>query len=154
MIDALAYASIFLAAAFALAMLTSKRLLHSVLYLAGTFAASALLFMAVGFTLLGLMQFLIFVGGMSTYLVVSASSGEKAKGSFNTMVFVAIALALSAALASTISASGTLAWFDVSSLIAEGAASYNAVLYAITATLSLSAVACIVALKKGIRLAP
>ena len=49
----------------ALLVFVFKKLLHAALALTVTFLASALLFAAIGQTFIGLLQILIFVGGLS-----------------------------------------------------------------------------------------
>jgi NADH:ubiquinone oxidoreductase subunit 6 (subunit J) len=59
----------------------SRRLLHSVIFLALAAAGSSLLFIYVSQTLVALLQLLVFVGSLCTYLIVAvAMETRKIKG--------------------------------------------------------------------------
>ena len=54
-----------------------KRLIHAVLFLAIVFVSSSIIFLLLGQTLIAVLQMLIFVGGLSTYLIVAVATEEK-----------------------------------------------------------------------------
>src|SRR5574337_1295696 len=82
----------------ALLLFLQKRLLYSAIALAIVFAGSALVFLYLGQTLLALIQLLVFVGGLSTYLVVAVATEEKGRKLFSPYVFIIAAIAISVAL--------------------------------------------------------
>jgi hypothetical protein len=55
----------------------SKKLINSVIFLALVAAGSALIFIYVSETLVAMLQLLVFVGSLSTYLIVAVASEEK-----------------------------------------------------------------------------
>ena len=59
------------------AIFLPKKLLHSVIFLALTATASSLILLYMGQLLVALLQLLVFVGGLSTYLIVAVASEEK-----------------------------------------------------------------------------
>ena len=72
----------------------SKRLIHAVLALTFVFIGSALVFAVLGEAFIALLQLFVFVGGLSTYLIVAVAS-EAAEGSFSKTRFIS-ALAVAA----------------------------------------------------------
>ncbi len=80
-----------LAAASAIALFASRRLLHAVLALTIAFMSSSLLFFYLGETFIALLQLFVFVGGLSTYLVVAVAA-EAARGKFELYVFIPLAV--------------------------------------------------------------
>jgi NADH:ubiquinone oxidoreductase subunit 6 (subunit J) len=70
-----------------------KRLLHAVVALTFVFVGSALVFLDLGQTLFALLLLLVFIGGISTYLIVAVATEEKKAGiisipAFFLLVFV------------------------------------------------------------------
>lgn len=61
----------------ALLLFVSRRLVHSVMLLAAAFAGSALFFFIMGEPFIALLQFFVFVGGFSTYLMVALAAEER-----------------------------------------------------------------------------
>ena len=59
------------------AIFLPKKLLHSVIFLALTATASSLILLYMGQVLIAVLQLLVFVGGLSTYLVVAVAAEEK-----------------------------------------------------------------------------
>lgn len=64
----------------ALAVFFSRRLLHSVLALTIAFIGSSAVFLVLGQAFIALLQLFIFVGGLSTYLVVAIAAEETKAG--------------------------------------------------------------------------
>ncbi len=81
----------------ALLVFIFKKLLHAALALTVTFLASALLFAAIGQTFIGLLQILIFVGGLSAYLIAAVATENKGKEMLKHASFFASAIVLSVA---------------------------------------------------------
>lgn len=103
-LDSIFIAISILTIAAGLATFLSRRLLHSVLAITFAFIGSALIFIYLDQTFIALLQLFIFVGGLSTYLIVAVAS-EEAKGSISLVRFipllVIVAIGLSALLVST-----------------------------------------------------
>ncbi len=82
-------ASIVASAAFVVA---SRRVLHAVAALALVFTESALIFLYLNQILLALLQLLVFVGGLSTYLIVAIAAEEHINKMENAPVFIALSV--------------------------------------------------------------
>ncbi len=54
-----------------------KRLIRAVIAIIGVFIGSALVFLLLGQTIIPILQMLVFVGGISTYLIVAVATEEK-----------------------------------------------------------------------------
>ena len=100
MLDTLAAVAIglFILAA-SIGVFTSRKLVFSVISLTFAFAGSALIFAVMGQLFLALMQLFIFVGGLSTYLIVALAADEKERSLESLPAFFIIAIIVSAALA-------------------------------------------------------
>jgi NADH:ubiquinone oxidoreductase subunit 6 (subunit J) len=72
----------------------SRRLVHAILALTTAFIGSALVFLLLGQVFVAMLQLLIFVGGLSTYLMVAIAYEEKQRRyvSYRTFFVVAIVL--------------------------------------------------------------
>ena len=75
-----------------------KKLVHAVIALSLVFLGSALLFFLLGQALMGLLQLLVFVGGLTTYLVVAVATEEKSAKLISPRWFLALALLLFAGI--------------------------------------------------------
>ncbi len=93
----LALAAVTVAAA--IMVFIERRLLNAVVCLAACAAGSSLLFMYLGQTLVGLLQLFVFVGGLSTYLVVAVASEERNGATLGRARFVVAAVVIAAVLA-------------------------------------------------------
>ena len=80
----------------ALAVFFQRSLMRAVAALALSFVGSAVVFYIVGQGLLALLQLLVFVGGLSTYLIVAVSSEHREFG--NRISLVALAVIFAAGL--------------------------------------------------------
>ncbi len=78
----------------ALAVFISGRLVHSVMALAAAFAGSALLFFSMGQPFIALLQFFVFVGGLSTYLMVALAAEERESAHHKNIYLVLLAVIL------------------------------------------------------------
>jgi NADH:ubiquinone oxidoreductase subunit 6 (subunit J) len=137
-----------------LAIFLSRSLLHSVLALTAAFIGSALVFFYLGQSFIALLQLFVFVGGLSTYLIV-AVAGEEAPGSLSVMRFVPMlivivlglsTLLLSANLTSTPSGNN----FETSA--ASALASYSPVLFILALLLFSTVLGSIMIMKRFVRL--
>ncbi len=61
----------------ALLIFVQKKLVRAVIALSGAFLGSALLFLLLGQTLIAILMLIIFIGGLSTYLIVAVATEEK-----------------------------------------------------------------------------
>ena len=73
-----------------------RKLLHAAIALALAFVASALLFAAIGQVFIGLLQLLIFVGGLAAYLIAAVATEVKERSMLKPATFAAVAVLLSA----------------------------------------------------------
>ncbi len=76
----------------ALYMFLSRKLMHAVVGLALAFTGTALAFLVMGQTIIAILQMLVFVGGLSTYLVVAVASEERSSMMLKAQYFI-VALA-------------------------------------------------------------
>ncbi len=76
----------------ALAIFFQKKLIYAVGAITCTFISSALLFILLGQTLIGLLLLIIFVGGLSTYLIVAVATEEKNTGLIKIPIFAVVAI--------------------------------------------------------------
>ncbi len=96
-----AYAFVVLSAIlifFALMIFKSKRLLHAVLALTGVFFMSSVVLLLLGQPLAALLQLVILVGGMSTYLIVAVASDYGEEKKMHGWIFALVFTLLFAAL--------------------------------------------------------
>ncbi|MEM3289906.1 MAG: NADH-quinone oxidoreductase subunit J [Candidatus Micrarchaeaceae archaeon] len=78
MLDAVLFALISaLAVISAIMIFVSRKLLYAIIYLSLVFVSSAFLFMLLGQPLLGLLQLLVFIGGISAYLITVVAAEYK-----------------------------------------------------------------------------
>ncbi|MEM0094474.1 MAG: NADH-quinone oxidoreductase subunit J [Candidatus Micrarchaeaceae archaeon] len=97
MLDAVLFALISaLAVISAIMIFVSRKLLYAIIYLSLVFVSSAFLFMLLGQPLLGLLQLLVFVGGISAYLitVVAAEYKKSEMASLPKLLAVAFAMGI------------------------------------------------------------
>lgn len=76
-LDALPVLLAFITILSGFALFLPKKLMHSVIFLALAAGASAAIFLYLNQVLIALLQLLVFVGGLSTYLIVSVAAEEK-----------------------------------------------------------------------------
>lgn len=79
-----------------------KKLIHAVLSLAIAFVFSALIFFLLGQTLIAVLQMLVFVGGLSTYLIVAVATEEKGANLISMRWLLALSVLLSIGLSLSI----------------------------------------------------
>ena len=78
-----------------LLVFVQRKLVHAVLALTTAFSASAILFLILNQPFIALLQILVFVGGLSTYLMVSLSNEEKNRRYFRMGFFIPVVVVLS-----------------------------------------------------------
>jgi NADH:ubiquinone oxidoreductase subunit 6 (subunit J) len=136
------------------ALFLQKKLIHSVVFLAIAAAASTLIFLYLDQVLVALLQLLVFVGGLSTYLIVAIAAEEKQVKLASRVRFllatVMIAAVLSALLLSL--PAGVAAGNDFSSVAQASFSDYFALLLIAVLLIFASAVGSVLVIKKFARL--
>jgi NADH:ubiquinone oxidoreductase subunit 6 (subunit J) len=136
------------------ALFLQKKLIHSVVFLAIAAAASTLIFLYLDQVLVALLQLLVFVGGLSTYLIVAIAAEEKQVKLTSRVRFllatVMIAAVLSALLLSL--PAGVAAGNDFSSVAQASFSDYFALLLIAVLLIFASAVGSVLVIKKFARL--
>ncbi len=138
----------------ALALFLQKKLIHAVVFLALASGSSAAIFLYLNQVLVALLQLLVFVGGLSTYLIVAIAAEEKRfKLASNAVFFVAsavIALVLSLLV---LNIQAPQAGGNDFSAVAQAAfQNYYALLFASVFLLFAGAVGSVLVIKKFSRL--
>ncbi len=78
----------------AIAIVAQKRLVYAVGAITMVFVGSAMIFVLLGQMLIAILQLLVFVGGLSTYLIVAVATEEKNARLVKLPVFGAITILL------------------------------------------------------------
>lgn len=127
-----------------------RRLLHAVIALAVVAAVSALIFLYLGQPLVALLQLLIFVGGLSTYLMVAVAAEEKRVSLRGTVVFTASFVLIAAVFIAVIYALPAQAQSGASFVALAGAAlpQYYGIILATLFLLFAVAMASVLVIKK------
>ena len=86
----------------ALYVFLERRLLHSVAALALAFVGTAFVFAILGQVLVAILQLIVFVGGLSTYLVVAVASEERNAMLLRIPLFAAMAVVVAATFIMTL----------------------------------------------------
>jgi NADH:ubiquinone oxidoreductase subunit 6 (subunit J) len=136
------------------AVLAEKQIFRSVIALTLAFTGSSLLFMFLDQTFVAFLQLFIFVGGLSTYLIVAIAAEETKKKPISIAYFTVLALLLSAGLSAIAVRSGPASVHGSSFLGAASAAisSYYPMLYAFALLLFACTLGSVIVLRKHIRL--
>ena len=131
-------------------MFISKRLLHAVLFLALAAVGSSLLFLYVSQTLVAFLQLLVFVGSLSTYMLVAVASEEKKIDGLGVIKFLIAAVAVASVLSYLVyGVAGVQANDNSFSLYAEMAFSqYAAFLFASVFVLFSATIGSIVIMRR------
>lgn len=85
-----------------IALFLQKKLLHSVIFLALAASVSSLIFLYLNQVLVALLQLLVFVGGLSTYLIVAVAAEEKKVGIRSAIAFLIASFVIAAGLLAAI----------------------------------------------------
>ena len=137
-----------------LAVFLSRSLLHSVLALTATFFSSALVFAYLGQNFIALLQLFVFVGGLSTYLVV-AVAGEESRHSFSPARFILVLVVASLGLSAIFLSSRLYTAPNGNSFIAAAGpalAAYYPMLFALALLLFSTVIGSIIIMKRFVRL--
>lgn len=132
-----------------------KRLMHAVLALTMAFAASALIFLYLDQVLVALLQLFIFVGGLSTYLIVAISNEEKGSVHGNLPMFAIVAVVLTVALLAAVQSlpSGlALSGNDMLQTAPAAFGSYYPIFYALALLLFSASAGTVIFIKKFVKL--
>lgn len=136
------------------AIFLRRKLLHAVLFLALASLGSSLLLLYVNQVLVALLQLLVFVGGLSTYLLVAvAAEVKQAKMISLTRFFVvAIVAALVMSLFVYAASGDVLAGNDFSTVAQSAFSTYYAMLFVAVLLLFAVAMCGVVVIKKFSRM--
>lgn len=137
-----------------IAIFLSRRLIHSVLALTTAFIGSALVFLYLGQTFIAFLQLFIFVGGLSTYLVVAVAS-EEAKSELKTTRFVLLLVVIAIGLSALLAKAGLATTPSGNSFQAAAGpalASYYPLLFALALLLFSTVIGSIMIIKRFVRL--
>lgn len=137
-----------------LAVFLSRRLLHSVIALTFAFIGSALVFIYLGQTFVALLQLFVFVGGLSTYLIVAVAS-EAAKENFSYVRFVPMLAMIILGLSTLLAVSGYYPGRVASSFVAMSASAisrYYPVLFMLGLLLFSTVIGSILVMKRFLKL--
>ena len=132
-----------------------RKLVHAVLALTTAFSMSAVLFLIMGQPFIALLQLLVFVGGLSMYLMVSLANEEKGRRYIRVSLFIPIVIVLSVLLlyfAHLSVASAAISGSSMDSTFAAAMAQYYPLFYGILALLFSAALGSVLFIKKFSRL--
>lgn len=132
-----------------------RKLVHAVLALTMAFSMSAVLFLVLNQTFVALLQLLVFVGGLSTYLMVSLANEEKGRRYIRISFFIPIVIALSiwfAYFAQLSLHSETASGSSMDATFSVAIAQYYPLFYGIAALLFAAAFGSVLFIKKFSRL--
>jgi NADH:ubiquinone oxidoreductase subunit 6 (subunit J) len=138
-----------------IALFLQKKLLRSVIFLALTAIISSLILIYLGQVLVALLQLLVFVGGLSTYLVVAVATEEKQEklSSKARLIFASIVIAMGLSLlVYSVQPTPAGAGNDFSTAAQFAFSSYYVLLFASIFLLFAAAIGSILVMKKFSRL--
>lgn len=75
-----------------------KKLVYAVIALTAAFIGSSLLFLLLGQTLVAMLQLIVFIGGLSTYMIVAVAADEKNTRMIRLPIFAVVLVLMFAAL--------------------------------------------------------
>ena len=136
----------------ALAVFFQRSLMRAVAALALSFVGSAVVFYTIGQGLLALLQLLVFVGGLSTYLIIAVSSEHREFG--NRIALVALAVIFAAGLSIMLLGMQNFQQGDanVSGYVATAFSQYWPMLFIIALALFGAAMASVLVIRRFVRL--
>lgn len=79
-----------------------RKLIYAVIALTAAFLGSSLLFLLLGQTLVAMLQLIVFIGGLSTYMIVAVSSEEKNSKMIKLPIFAIVFVLLLVGLSLTL----------------------------------------------------
>ncbi len=136
----------------AIAMFFQRSLLRSVTALTLSFVGSAVIFYIIGQDLIALLQLLVFVGGLSTYLIIAVSSENREVKKLPRLMVLAIIFTagLSIVFVSPFAAAQNAA--DIQVYAATAFNNYYQLLFVIALALFGAAMASVLVIRKFVRL--
>jgi NADH:ubiquinone oxidoreductase subunit 6 (subunit J) len=138
----------------ALLVFLFRKIVHSVLALTAAFIMSAVIFLYLGQTLIALLQALIFVGGLSTYLIVAIGVEEKGQKYSDPRVFLLTTIILAAGFSIMALQSGNptpAAQNIMQDSAAASLQSYYALIFAAVLLLFSAAMGSVIFIKKFVK---
>ncbi|MGC8479157.1 MAG: NADH-quinone oxidoreductase subunit J [Candidatus Micrarchaeia archaeon] len=131
-----------------------KSIMRAVLMLTIAFGSSALIFFALGQNFIGLLQLFIFVGGMSTYLIVAVSSEYKKIENLDFLKITMIAAILFVSIFLSLYGIGNSASnnIDMSRYFSSALENYYPILYMAIIILFLTAIGSVIIIRKYVKL--
>lgn len=140
---------------FAAMILESRRLIRAVLALTGVFFMSSLIILLLGQPLVALLQLIILVGGMSTYLIVAVAAEHGHEESVSGWVFALLFVLLFAALMPLVLVESGGIVSGSGNFLASAAndfSSYTYLFFLIALLVAASAIGSVVLIKRVVRL--
>lgn len=140
-----------LAALSAIYIFVQRKLVHAVLALMVAFGSSAVLFLLLDQPFIALLQTLVFIGGLSTYLMVSLAAEERGKAYLRMSFFIPLAIVFSAWLcffAQMSVASATFSATAMSLTFAAALKQYYLLLYIVVVLLFAAVTGSVLFVKK------
>ncbi|MEM3839061.1 MAG: hypothetical protein QXF01_00560 [Candidatus Micrarchaeaceae archaeon] len=145
-----------LTALFGAMVFLQRRLVHSILALTAAFTMSALLFAIIGQQFIALLQLLLFVGGFSTYLMVSLANETKGRRYIRLAYFIPLAVILAIMLCYfafvSVPPAASLGTQPISATFPEALAEYYPIFYLMIALLFSAGIGSALFLKKFVKL--
>ncbi len=143
-----------LTAASGIAMILQRRLVHSVIFLAVAAAFSSFIFLYLNQVLVALLQLLVFVGGLSTYLIVAVASEVKRVKIRNVAAFFIAAFIIVAGLMAAVFSlqAPTGGGNDFSAAAQNGISTYYPVLFISVFLLFAAAIGSVIVIKRFTKL--
>jgi len=144
---------VLITACFGAAVFLERKLIRAVIYLAFAAISSALVLLYLGQAFIAMLQLLVFVGGLSTYLIVAVAIEEKGKKTLSNLSFVAFAVisALVLLQLTAFSANQSASPADFVSSAQQAFGSYYALFYICVVLLFASAMGSVLVLKRFAR---
>ena len=146
----------FILAAASVMLFVQRKILYAVLMLVIAFAASACIFVLLNQVLAAFLQLFVFVGGLSTYLVVAVSPEQKAANLSKMSYFAAGAIIITSALSLMVLRMPQVYLASNQNLVSAAASAFSGtyafLLYLIIILLFSSTIGTVLLIRKQIRL--
>lgn len=141
---------VLITACFGIAVFLERKLIRAVIYLAFAAISSALIFLYLGQAFIAMLQILVFVGGLSTYLIVAVATEEKSRKMPSNLSFAVFAVVSALILFQLTysSASPSTSPADFVSSAQQAFSSYYALFYICVLLLFASALGSVLVLKR------
>ncbi len=136
----------------ALAVFFQRSLMRAVAALTVSFVGSAVIFYVIGQGFIALLQLLVFVGGLSTYLIVAVSSEHREFGSRSILVALAVLFEIGLSVMLIGLQPGQQQSAGASGYMAAALAGYWPLLFVIALALFGAAMASVLVIRRFVRL--